>query len=428
MKALLDPESSFSQNPRLSSSDTLVVGALPFMQEWMAHKESSVQSLDGLISKTRSKINTQKQHEREKGLQGRIQSFSSFRAACNEQVSGFFEAEKEESFSSNSPSKHQISSIFDSLGEDAEIPYQIGDYEKAEFSKREEDFHSSLAAVSDAQEKLLTSANLFEALVNSVAIYTASQQFESAQVQLTLATPIHSLISGAQKVHTTYGPTRITAEEFQAAGYPVTSFCLSDPFVAFDHFTHAEILSSMIPVNVKQSILTGGSISLGFGGLSYARPISSISKVPLYDASARKIGRISRNFEAFSERMSGRFGLNRHGKSFLLGAEDFSSSIGKRPLHFDRELGRFESMLASRVREEVIASEASNLDRFNKAPYHPQKMRHFLEEQYGDSVKAHTMAVEGDPNFALAMSDKAHPVTGVYFDTRIFPVFEKQVI
>ncbi|HQS85057.1 MAG TPA: hypothetical protein PLY23_09240, partial [Alphaproteobacteria bacterium] len=303
MKALLDPESSFSQNPRLSSSDTLVVGALPFMQEWMAHKESSVQSLDGLISKTRSKINTQKQHEREKGLQGRIQSFSSFRAACNEQVSGFFEAEKEESFSSNSPSKHQISSIFDSLGEDAEISYQIGDYEKAEFSKREEDFHSSLAAVSDAQEKLLTSANLFEALVNSVAIYTASQQFESAQVQLTLATPIHSLISGAQKVHTTYGPTRITAEEFQAAGYPVTSLCLSDPFVAFDHFTHTETLSSTIPVNVKQAILTGGSISLGFGAgivpsarktFSGARLSSEAvgSEVLLYNASKLKTERV----------------------------------------------------------------------------------------------------------------------------------------
>jgi len=55
-------------------------------------------------------------------------------------------------------------------------------------------------------------------------------------------------------------------------------------------------------------------------------------------------------------------------------------------------------------------------------------MRYHLEDQYGESLKAHTMAVEGDPNFALAMSGKVHPETGVYFDARSLAVFEKHVI
>jgi hypothetical protein len=62
-----------------------------------------------------------------------------------------------------------------------------------------------------------------------------------------------------------------------------------------------------------------------------------------------------------------------------------------------------------------------------QAPYHPRVMQALLEHIHGEgAVEPHTLARLGDPNARLAGG--RHPLTGVPFDLRGFPLFEKYVI
>ncbi len=280
------------------------------------------------------------------------------------------------------------------------------------------------------------------------------------------------MISAARWVDDKLEGTRRTERDYDKAQCPVTSICLTEPLFALEHFTVSKTASFLIPVTVGETAFTAATAGLGgIGFLSHVKNVSvlerGVSKVLLYDASAQKTAKVSRNFEGFSQYVSRRTTLSTAGdsltlrqgrllgetRSSLLGreasrleAEFFSrikgepvlarqemssvrkqaqvpSSMGKRPLAITEEMGESSRAL------EALNLETTALEKFNKAPYHPQKIRYYLEEQYGkEAVKAHTMAVEGDPNFALAMSGKAHPETGVYFDSRLFPVFEKHVI
>jgi len=68
-------------------------------------------------------------------------------------------------------------------------------------------------------------------------------------------------------------------------------------------------------------------------------------------------------------------------------------------------------------------------DKNNKAPYDPHAMEAMLKEGHGaDAVKAHTIAPKSAPNAKLGKSGQPHPETGVPFDQRGFPNFEKHVI
>jgi hypothetical protein len=62
-----------------------------------------------------------------------------------------------------------------------------------------------------------------------------------------------------------------------------------------------------------------------------------------------------------------------------------------------------------------------------QAPYQPRVMQALLEHIHGEgAVEHHTLARLGDPNARLAGG--RHPLTGVPFDLRGFPLFEKYVI
>ncbi len=61
--------------------------------------------------------------------------------------------------------------------------------------------------------------------------------------------------------------------------------------------------------------------------------------------------------------------------------------------------------------------------RINKGPYHPRRMQAHLEGQYPGQVTSHTVLKPNIRNAKLAGS--SHPVTGVPFDERGFPIFDK---
>lgn len=62
----------------------------------------------------------------------------------------------------------------------------------------------------------------------------------------------------------------------------------------------------------------------------------------------------------------------------------------------------------------------------DRGPYNSHTMLSMLQNKYGTGVKPHTMLRAGERNAHLAGS--RHPVTGVVFDTRGFPIFEPHVV
>ena len=60
----------------------------------------------------------------------------------------------------------------------------------------------------------------------------------------------------------------------------------------------------------------------------------------------------------------------------------------------------------------------------NQRPYNPHKMKEFLERKYGPLTSS-TIPEVFQPNVKLA--GKRHPTTGILFDQRVYPVFDKHM-
>jgi hypothetical protein len=67
------------------------------------------------------------------------------------------------------------------------------------------------------------------------------------------------------------------------------------------------------------------------------------------------------------------------------------------------------------------------LDKFNKAPYDPRAIENLVKKNYaGEKITSSTLPEVTAPNVNLA--GKRHPVSGIVYDQRGLPIFDKHVV
>jgi len=117
--------------------------------------------------------------------------------------------------------------------------------------------------------------------------------------------------------------------------------------------------------------------------------------------------------------------MQKMGIKVAFATEVVSSKIGRINQATDAFVTRHWTKATGRATTGKAAGAAEGTA-INQRPYHPRAMEAHLESQYPGEVKAHTLAGKSAPNAKLA--NTIHPETGVPFDSRGFPIFDKHVV